>query len=82
MNIIRPEGDATTAQATVEGRYVTLTHAGAELMLPAMPRPGNYSEAIYWTGDDLSFIPGEPPVMAAVLACHAGQLSLTLFALP
>ena len=35
MNIIRPE-DATTAEATLEGRYVTLAHAGAEITLPAM----------------------------------------------
>ncbi|MBS3996620.1 MAG: hypothetical protein KGZ67_04685 [Hydrogenophaga sp.] len=82
MNIIKPEGEATTATATVEGRYVTLTHAGAEIMLPAMARPGNFSESLYWTGADFDFLPSEPPVLAAVLASHAGQLSLTLFALP
>lgn len=81
MNIIRPE-DATTAEATLEGRYVTLAHAGAEITLPAMTRKGNFSEEIYWTGRDFDFIPAEPPVLAAVLACHAGQMSLTLFALP
>jgi len=82
MNIIKPEGDATTATATMEGRYITLTHAGAEIMLPAMARPGNFSEAIYWTGADFDFLPGDPPTLAAVLASHAGQLTLTLFALP
>lgn len=82
MNIIKPEGEATTAQATVEGRYVKISHAGDEITLLAMARPGNYSEVIYWTGVEFDLLPSEPPVMAAVLASHAGQLSLTLFALP
>lgn len=80
MNIITPE-NAVTAAAVVNGDYLTLSHGAASLVLPAMVRPDNYSETVYLTNDQLQFLPGGSPVIAAVLACHAGQLTLTLFPL-
>lgn len=80
MQIITPD-NAVTAQAVVNGNYVTLSHEGAELILPAMARPDNYSDTIYLADGNLQFLPGNNPVIAAVLACHAGAITLTLFPL-
>jgi hypothetical protein len=82
MNIITPPEPATVVQATVAGDYVTLSHQGASLTLPTLARPGNSSEVIYIAESALRYLPGTPPVIAAVLASHAGALTLTLFALP
>lgn len=82
MEIIRPEGTAPIADATEPPGYVTLAYEESTLTLPTLPRPNSNSDTVYWTGSALQFEPGTPPVIAAVLACHAGQTTLTLFPLP
>ncbi len=81
MEIIRPEGTAPIADATEPPGYVTLAYEESTLTLPTLPRPNSNSDTVYWTGSALQFEPGTPPVIAAVLACHAGQTTLTLFPL-
>lgn len=80
MQIITPPG-VTTVSVVEAGHYVTLAHQGAELTIPTLPRPGNYSETIYLVDGALQFEPADTPIIAAVFASHAGSTSLTLYPL-
>lgn len=82
MQIILPPGKAEHVTVTEAGDYATLSYQGAELVIPTLPRPDNHSETIYLSDGALQFVPGAAPVIAAVFACHAGETTLTLFALP
>jgi len=82
MHVITPPGTAEHVTVTESGQYATLSYQGAELVIPTLPRPGNHSETIYLSDGALQFVPGAAPTIAAVFACHAGETSLTLFALP
>lgn len=82
MQIITPAGAAECVTVAQAEQYATLSYQGAELVIPTLPRPGNYSETIYLADGALQFVPGPAPVIAAVFACHAAATSLTLFALP
>lgn len=76
MNIITSESCAAAVEA---GDYVTITWDGHSITVPTLPRPGNYTEAIYLADDGaLTFIPGTVPTMVATLACHNGVMTLTL----
>lgn len=78
MNIIQPT-DQPCAQASESGNYVTISWGGKNITVPTLPRPGNYTEVIYVADDGtLAFIPGTVPVMVATLACHSGEVTLTL----
>lgn len=77
MNIITP--DQPCATAVEAGNYVTLTWNAQSITVPTLPRPGNYTEIIYLADNGaLTFVPGNPSVMVATLACHAGVMTLTL----
>ena len=82
MQIITPAGAAECVTVSQAAQYATISYQGAELVIPTLPRPGNYSETIYLSAGALQFVPGDSPLIAAVFACHAGATSLTLFALP
>jgi 2-keto-3-deoxy-6-phosphogluconate aldolase len=82
MQIITPPGAAEHVTVTEVDQYATLSYQGAELVIPVLPRPGNYSETIYLSDGALQFVPGAAPIIAAVFACHAGETTLTLFPLP
>lgn len=82
MQIIKPAAPAECVTVTEAAQYATLSYQGAELMIPTLPRPGNYSETIYLADGLLQFVPGTAPVIAAVFASHDGAVTLTLFALP
>lgn len=78
MNIIQP-ADQPCAAAVESGNYVTVTWNAHSITVPTLPRPGNYTEVIYVADDGaLTFIPGTVPVMVATLACHSGEVTLTL----
>jgi hypothetical protein len=81
MNIVTP-ANSTTATATETLGYVTLAHAGSDLTLPTLARPGNYTEVVYLADGVLQFEPGANPVIAATLAFSSGTATLTLCPLP
>jgi len=78
MQIITPI-DQPCATATETGMYVTIAWGGHDITVPTLARPGNYTEVIYLVDDGaLTFMPGTAPTIVATLACHAGQVTLTL----
>lgn len=77
--ILAQPADLPCADVAEQGDYVTLTWDGRSITLPTLPRPGNYTEAVYLADDGaLAFIPGTIPTLVATLACHNGQTTLTL----
>ena len=82
VSIICPV-DAEQTVSCVEGnRFVTLTYENSSLDIPTLPRPGNYSETVFFTDGELGFIPGTPSVLAAHIAINPDGVVVTLFAIP